>query len=1295
MRFILSLSLLVLMSSFLQAQTLKKSILLDQAVSFEENKGQLADDKGSALTEVKYFTVCGNTRLYFLKDRVKFLFIKSDTTQRGKFHTGPVLFTTQRIELQFKNINPAVQLIGSDELSSQTTYYLAHCTKGLSSNKYNKITYKNIYQGIDLVFTAKGNGMEYSFIVHPHADVNAIAMHWEGAENISSGEDNAITYKTSLGYIKEVGLKSFLAEGQKKINVSYKIKETDLAFNVPAYDKSQTLIIDPVLSWSTYFAGNCTSIIRGISTDASGNVYVTGQTTSTSGLATSGTYQTSGGGDYDAFVSKLSAKGNVIWSTYFGSQYSDIGNALVLDRKGSVLICGQTQNQSGIATSGTYQTSFGGGYDDAFAAKFTSTGKLTWATYYGGSLYDYGYGIAADTSGNVYMVGGTTSDTGIASKGAYLTSQGGYFDDAFIVKFDATGKRLWGTYFGGSGTDDAYGVMTNDSGNVYVTGTTSSTGLATSGSYKSIKSKLDDVFLAKFSPTGSLNWSTYYGGDGEDRCNGIALSSAGNVLIAGSTGTTGLATSGVYQTSQAGGMDAFISEFSTSGNHNWTTYYGGDNDETNTGIATNGYGNIFICGYTISKKGIASSGASQSIYGGGYFDGYFAEFSSTGSGLWSTYFGGNNTEGNCVVAADDLGDVYLAGSTTSTKGIATASASDTSYTGVSGEAYLAKFNFKTYANEAGINSIRSPKGVFCAGLSPVKVRLQNFGYSELDSVIIGWRVNGKKQSPFKWYGRLSAGATIDTIIGTFDFQAGKNTVSAMTYSPNGATDSVPQNDSSYVIDTVNALPAAYTGGNHSICPGGSVTLGASAISGHTYSWTSRPLGFTSSVSNPNVKPAVTTKYYLTEKNSATGCSKTDSATITIYPLPGKNAGNDQSVCKGDSVIIGKATTPGYTYTWSSYPSGFISAVSNPVVSPSVTTSYYLKETSATGCSNTDTVVVTVNPLPAANAGGNHSICNGSGIQLGAASVSGHTYSWTSNPAGFSSTASNPTVTPSVQTTYYITETNTVTGCSNKDSAVITVNQKPAIPDVLHFTACANSTQEFHATVSNGYTYRWFIKGGKILTNLLKDSVAAVWDKPGSYSISVEVTNASGCKDTTNFLGTILPLPNARFHVKTTDSLYTFTPEDTLLSVYKWTFGDGSPSSTNRSVSHVFPKNRSYTVSLMTNDSHCTQTFDTTLNVLSSDIAENADGALQAVGIYPNPFTSVTTIHYSLEKSSQVDIDILDIQGRKIASIVNGNQLSGEHTYSFDALQCHCPAGIYLVKIMISDQLSVRRIIRVE
>ena len=271
-----------------------------------------------------------------------------------------------------------------------------------------------------------------------------------------------------------------------------------------------------------------------------------------------------GGGIGDAFLAKFSNSGSFIWATYYGGSSEDDAEAVSTDGSGNVYITGITKSGNGIATNGAYQSVFGGGSGyDAFLAKFNSSGNLLWGTYYGGSGDDQGGGISIDGSGNVYMIGYTSSSTGIATTGSYQSSYAGGGSDVFLAKFNSSGNLIWGTYFGGPGQDFGYGVSSDNFGNVYFAGsTTSNTNISTIGAYQTSNGGGYDAFLAKFSSSGAEDWATYYGGTGDDGALGLCTDVNGNIFMTGSTASSNaISTSGAYQTAYAGGEDAFFAKF--------------------------------------------------------------------------------------------------------------------------------------------------------------------------------------------------------------------------------------------------------------------------------------------------------------------------------------------------------------------------------------------------------------------------------------------------------------------------------------------------------------------------------------------------------------------------------------------------------------------------------------------------------------------------------------------------------------------------------------------------------------
>ncbi len=292
-----------------------------------------------------------------------------------------------------------------------------------------------------------------------------------------------------------------------------------------------------------------------------------------------------------------------------------------------------------------------------------------WGTYYGSNAADEGYDIAVDDSGFVYMTGKTASDTNIAAGGFQDTMGGGTYD-AFLVKFDSNGNRIWATYYGGSGTDEGISITVDLAGNVYLVGTTNSlTGISSEGFQNNIAGN-KDAFLVKFDRNGNRLWATYYGGPSNDTGLALELDNIGNIYLGGRTSSSaGIAYNG-YQNNHGGNQDAYLVKFDSSGTRIWATYFG--NMGTEDGVYSLGidpFNNIYIAGKANSITGIANGGFQDTI-GGGEYDAFLTKFDPTGALLWSTYYGGTGTDAGYSVVTDPYGAVYLAGHSNSTGGIA-------------------------------------------------------------------------------------------------------------------------------------------------------------------------------------------------------------------------------------------------------------------------------------------------------------------------------------------------------------------------------------------------------------------------------------------------------------------------------------------------------------------------------------------------------------------------------------------------------------------------------------------------
>jgi len=1218
---LLGLFFLFFLSGISSAQSLKyaKSLFQNKDWSFVENKGQITQN------DVNYYGHQGGVYLYCKPGMISFVFTKSEKDDQISEATGtsnnesresplikgaggfghenhqPSKITTSRADLVLINSNPNAQILASDQQEYYENYYTTPNKSGQAGNAdsgitnvhtFKTITYKSIYPHIDMLLSCREKGMEYSFVVYPGGKVSDIQMQWEGIEKTKKLKDSRIEYSTALGKIDEGKPISF--QGDNRVESDFLRGENKVGFKVGGYDREKVLVIDPTLDWGTYFGGTGGDWASGVSTDSLGNVYVTGCTSGSNGIATSGAYQTSFGGDFDAFLSKFSPAGTLLWATFYGGKGLNYGEGVSTDISGYVYITGFTVDSNGMATKGAYQTSSGGDID-VFLAKFSTTGAICWATYYGGIGPDIAAGISTDDSGNVYITGQTASSNGIANSGAYQTSYAGGNADAFLVKFDSTGARKWSTYFGGTGYDSPIALTTDKNNNVIITGSTTSTsGIATSGAYQPTYAGDEEAFLAKFNSAGNLTWATYFG-EGVNEGDGASSDALGNVYITGfTTYSSNLATVGAYQTSYGGGnYDAFLAKFSSSGDLSWATYYGGSGEDNAIGVHTDISGNVYIVGGTESSSGIATTGAYQTSCGVGG-SAFLAKFSSIGALSWATYYSGNWESDGIGVALGGNNNVFITGSTGSNSGIATSGAYQTSLEG-SGDAFLAKFHFVPYLNDAGISSIQSPKGVFCSGKILIKVDLQNFGSKELDSVKVGWSVNSKTQNPYSWSGKLKPDSVAEVFIGSFSFFSGMDTIRAWTSNPNGVTDSLPRNDSTIIIDTVNA-PAASVILSTAICSGDSISIGASVVSGDSYSWVSFPSGYSSTSSNPSVNPTLTTLYTLTETIIAAGCKKSDSVKVTVNPIPVPNPASNQTICYGSSCIIGSNLDSGFTYSWTSNPIGFTSSSANPLVNPTVTTLYFYKEVSkSTGCANFDSLIVKVNYSPKKSIlSQDTSVCSESHISLSAKNSINTQYSWTSYPNHYTGITIYPFIYRS--STFYLNAIDTVTNCIFIDSVHVTA--LPIIyvvPNAVpNQTICRGQTIDLDPSFPPNTTNHWSSIPPGFSNNDWLVSVS-----PDTNTIYIQtVKNQYGCGYADSTRITVLPLPKAfiisNSSVCVGDSI-SLGGKSTPRNSYSWY---SLPASFIDSISDpkVSPKNSEIYIQTETGPNGCYRTDSVHINV---------------------------------------------------------------------------------------------------
>lgn len=622
----------------------------------------------------------------FSKPEFKHGLASSDATgpeQKGCNRSGHTMY---RMDVNLLGTNSNSKMIKDDVQQ----YYENHFTgdQMLRCSTFGRIIYKDIYPKIDWVLYVRNGKLKHEFRVRKGGNPDDIKLQYNGATELQLNKQGDLIAKTPLGSITEQAPVSFQENG-KIVSSSFRLKDQLVTYQIGRHYGD--MIIDPYLDWSTYYGDWIIDEGTDIKVDLFGNVYLTGFTENISGIATSGAFQTVHGGDYDAFLVKFDANGKRLWATYYGGANDDGGESLVIDSANNVYMGGFTSSTSGIATSGSHQPA-AGWLRDAFIAKFDPTGARIWATFYGGTANETNCHLALDYSGKIYLSGSTGSNINIASAGSYQAAFAGGDRDAFLAKFDSTGKRLWGTYYGGFLADSGTNVCVDKKNNVYICGQTySSSAIATTGSHQQSYRSSRDAFLVKFDSTGARLWGTYYGGYAKEWAYDVHTDESDNVYLCGATlSNTGIATSGAHKENWKGGLDAFLVKFSASGLRLWATYYGDTNACAAFRVANDRINNVYIAGYSEADSSIATPGSFQPLFAGGVYDGMIVKFDSTGSRIWGSYFGGPNIDLLKGFVIDESDHFYISGTTSSKTNIATVDAHQTSWAGVY-DAYVAKF----------------------------------------------------------------------------------------------------------------------------------------------------------------------------------------------------------------------------------------------------------------------------------------------------------------------------------------------------------------------------------------------------------------------------------------------------------------------------------------------------------------------------------------------------------------------------------------------------------------------------
>lgn len=582
----------------LRLEALEARVLLDAALPspavelfglspalFVENAGQWADET------VRFVHDGAGASVALADSGPIFQLYRSDDSE------GAVATEALRFSASFVGAEGVVPT-GLDRAETVFNYLIgdpAGHREGVPS--YAAVAYEGLYEGIDLHTWGLRSSLKYEFRVAPGADWSQIAVRYEGIAGLALGADGSLEVDLGAGWgaLEDAAPYIYQDIGGERVEVAGRfvlVDERTYAFAVDGdYDPALALVIDPDLAWSTYLGGGDYDAVQDLALDGSGNLYAVGLAYS-SGWA-SGGGDTTFNGECDAFVAKLTPTGAHVWSTYLGGSDVDYVAGVVVDASGRICLSGVTSSAGWV--DGGFDTTYNGGSYDTFAAVLTNAGGHVWSTYLGGSAYDRSMAIGADDAGNLF-VGGYTDSPGWVSGGLDSTWNGGTYD-AYLVKLSPEGAHEWSTYLGGTESERIFGLTVDGSGTVHATGDTASAdweGFPLNGA----PAGNHDVFVAVLTGAGAPVWGTRLGGSDWDQGYDVTADAAGNVYVAGMTYSAGW-TSGGFDTSYGGGSyDAFVARLSPTGEHEWSTYLGSTGTESVRGIAVDPAGLVLVAGVT-------------------------------------------------------------------------------------------------------------------------------------------------------------------------------------------------------------------------------------------------------------------------------------------------------------------------------------------------------------------------------------------------------------------------------------------------------------------------------------------------------------------------------------------------------------------------------------------------------------------------------------------------------------------------------------------------------------------------
>lgn len=997
-----------------------------KTIGFIENKGQIIDQKGKANKAVHYLLNTNglNVQLrnkgfsYDLYETKRIPLTKKDKAFFGndngigknkETHNYSTEYSYHRIDIDFLNSNANVQLMAEEKSSDYDNYYnVAHAPEGITNvYKYQKVTYQNIYNNIDVVFFIPKDTtkvVEYNFIVKPGGKVSDIQLKFNGAKTELA--DNKIKMKVRFGEMEETLPMSWIENGnsKKEIAVGYKrIRKNVYGFEGDVNASDKTIVIDPVpvRLWGTYYGGSGDETPNDITSDSNNNIYISGTTFSHNNIATSGTHLSSIQ-NQAGFIVKFNTNGVRIWGTYYLANT----RRLKIDSNFNVYCAGASVASPNVATPGSYQEN-NNGYADAFLIKLNSNGIREWATFFGGEDNENSFDVTFDNNNNAYLCGYTTSYTNISTSGSHQEnrepSQTNGTWDAFVVKFNENGVRQWSTYYGGERSDSFFNCYYNNN-YIYFTGNTSSTiNIATIGSYQETNAGFSDGMITKFDLNGNRTWGTYVGGTGYDNFDYRATLKDNCIYLIGRTSSlSNISTPGTFlenfqlsqnSTSSSQYSSAIIKFNISTQNKIWGTYFV---DEP-LALNVNSLNEVFISGNTRLTSGIATNNAFQPNLLG-YSNAFIIKLNEFGQQNWGTYYSGNVAHHiyDTFITLDSNNNIYIYGRCLGTQpGLSTLNSHQNS-SGSHQDTFLAKFL------DCQSSTLATSNSPLCYG--------QNI------------ELNASGGTSYSWIGPNGFTSTQQNPVIT-NANASHNGMYSCTIQGGGCNDTVSVNvvvgDNTAPIPNVATLPTINGDCNTIIS---TIPTATDNCAGNIIATTTNPLNY--------YIPGTYTIVW--NYNDGNGNTSTQNQTVVITAVTTPTSISPQQFCIQQNATLNNISITGQNIKWYDALTGGNLLANTIVLQNGIT--YYASQT-INGCESTRVpVTVTIQNTPSPTGNTNQSFCSSQNATLNDITISGTNIIWYDSQTG--NTVLPITTLLANNTTYYATQT--INNCESPTRTTITV-----------------------------------------------------------------------------------------------------------------------------------------------------------------------------------------------------------------------------------------------------------------